>query len=77
MLSEGLITLEDIEGAKTSRVISIGLPAYCFLQMLLRSAKANAVGLLLGSAATSYICSLKLNYFLSFFFFIICNSLDG
>jgi len=63
MLSEGLITLEDIEGAKSSRVISIGLPAYCFLQMLLRSAKANAVGLLLGSAALSYICSFKINYF--------------
>ncbi|KAF3950443.1 hypothetical protein CMV_023807 [Castanea mollissima] len=52
MLSEGLITLEDIEGAKTSRVISIGLPAYCFLQMLLRSAKANAVGLLLADEVT-------------------------
>ncbi|KAL0014457.1 hypothetical protein SO802_001526 [Lithocarpus litseifolius] len=52
MLSEGLITLEDIEGAKSSRVISIGLPAYCFLQMLLRSAKANAVGLLLADEVT-------------------------
>ncbi|PON95235.1 Transmembrane protein [Trema orientale] len=49
LVSEGLITLKDIEdaGSKDSRVIGIGLPAYCLLQTLLRSAKANSVGLLL------------------------------
>ncbi|KAL7232692.1 hypothetical protein ACSBR2_010659 [Camellia fascicularis] len=51
MVSEGLITLQDIEHAKSDkdsgRVISIGLPAYSLLQTLLRSAKANSAGLLL------------------------------
>ncbi|KAJ7970722.1 Steroid nuclear receptor, ligand-binding [Quillaja saponaria] len=55
MVSEGLITLEDIEVAKSSkgsRVISIGLPAYCILQTLLRSAKANSMGILLSDNFT-------------------------
>ncbi|CAK7328198.1 unnamed protein product [Dovyalis caffra] len=46
-VSEGLITQQDIENAKSgkgSRVISIGLPAYCILQALLRSVKANSSG---------------------------------
>lgn len=50
MVSDGLITLKDIEDAKSnngSRVISIGLLAYCLLQSLLRSAKANSAGILL------------------------------
>lgn len=56
MASEGLITLKDIEDAKSNkesgRVIAIGLPAYCLLQTLLRSAKANSVGLLLSDNVT-------------------------
>ncbi|KAE9599507.1 hypothetical protein Lalb_Chr14g0362961 [Lupinus albus] len=50
MVSEGLITQKDIEEAKSgkgNRVISIGLPAYCLLQGLLRSAKVDSVGLLI------------------------------
>lgn len=50
MVSEGLITLQDIEDAKSSdgnTVISIGLPAYCLLRSLLRSGKANSGGILL------------------------------
>lgn len=50
MVSEGLITPRDIEDAKASRgsgVISIGLPTYCLLQVLLRSVKANSMGILL------------------------------
>ena len=50
LLSEGLITLKDIEDARSgedSRVIGIGLPTYCLLQTLLRSAKASSAGLLL------------------------------
>lgn len=50
LVSEGLITLEDLEDAKSSkgsRVISTGLPACCLLQTLLRSAKANSAGILL------------------------------
>ncbi|CAL0299151.1 unnamed protein product [Lupinus luteus] len=50
LLSQGLITREDIEEAgsgKRSKVISIGLPAYCLLQALLRSAKANSKGLMI------------------------------
>ncbi|KAJ1412713.1 putative transmembrane protein [Sesbania bispinosa] len=50
LVSEGLITSEDIQEArfgKESKVISIGLPAYCLLQALLRSAKANSPGILI------------------------------
>jgi hypothetical protein len=50
MASEGLITLQDLEDAmstKGSRVISIGLPAYSLVLTLLHSAKANSAGLLL------------------------------
>ncbi|GMJ04302.1 hypothetical protein like AT5G40640 [Hibiscus trionum] len=50
LVSEGLITSKDIEEAKSikgSRVVSIGLPAYCFLQALLRSVEANKSGILL------------------------------
>lgn len=49
-VSEGLITAKDIEDAKSnsgSQVVSIGLPAYCLLQALLRSAMANSPGILL------------------------------
>ena len=51
MVSEGLITLKDIEDAQSNKdsgsVLSIGLPAYCLLQGLMRSAKANSTGILL------------------------------
>ncbi|KAK8466694.1 hypothetical protein PHAVU_008G145500 [Phaseolus vulgaris] len=50
MVSEGLITRQDIEEARSgkgSRVISIGLPAYCLVQGLLRSAKFNSMGILI------------------------------
>ncbi|XP_004488935.1 uncharacterized membrane protein At3g27390-like [Cicer arietinum] len=50
MISEGLITGKDIEEAKSgkgSNVITIGLPAYCLLQGLLRSAKVNSMGILI------------------------------
>jgi len=50
MISEGLITGKDIEEAKSSKgsnVITIGLPAYCLLQGLLRSAKVNSEGILI------------------------------
>ena len=50
LVSDGLITLQDIEDAKSgkgSRVIDIGLLAYCILQTLLRSAKAGSSGILL------------------------------
>lgn len=59
MISEGLITRKDIEEAKSgkgSNVITIGLPAYCLLQGLLRSAKVNSMGILIS----------KLNHFFSF-----------
>ncbi|CAK9308832.1 unnamed protein product [Citrullus colocynthis] len=55
VVSNGLITLEDIEHAKSNNditVISIGLPAYCILQMILRSAKADSAGLLLNDNVT-------------------------
>lgn len=56
MVSEGIITLKDIENAKSSKdsgkIISTGLPAYCILQGLLRSAKANSAGILLNDNVT-------------------------
>ncbi|KAF3444526.1 hypothetical protein FNV43_RR14218 [Rhamnella rubrinervis] len=55
MVSEGLITLQDIEDAKSSdgnTVISIGLPAHCLLHALLRSGKANSGGILLSDNVT-------------------------
>lgn len=52
MVLEGLITIKEIDDAKSGkasgRVISVGLPAYCLFQALLRSAKANSPGILLG-----------------------------
>ncbi|KAL5998320.1 hypothetical protein ACLOJK_009260 [Asimina triloba] len=51
MVAEALITPKDIEDFKYSkhgsRVVDTGLPAYCILQTLLRSAKANSAGFLL------------------------------
>ena len=45
--------MKDIEEAKSGKdnngVVNIGLPAYCVLQMLVRSAKANSQGLLLST----------------------------
>ncbi|XP_057481419.1 uncharacterized membrane protein At3g27390-like isoform X1 [Actinidia eriantha] len=56
MVSEGLITLKDIEDAQSNKdsgsVLSIGLPAYCLLQGLMRSAKANSTGILLSDNVT-------------------------
>ncbi|XP_022983202.1 uncharacterized membrane protein At3g27390-like isoform X1 [Cucurbita maxima] len=55
MVCEGIITSNDIEDAKSgngSKVISIGLPAFCILETLLRSAKANTSGLLLSDNVT-------------------------
>ncbi|XP_009590836.1 putative membrane protein At3g27390 isoform X2 [Nicotiana tabacum] len=56
MVSKGVITQKDIEDAKSNRdsgqVISIGLPAYCILQTLIRSAKANSAGLLINDDGT-------------------------
>lgn len=61
MASEGIITLKDIEDAKNDKsgggVISIGLPAYCILQLLLRSAKADASGILLSDNVTEITSS--------------------
>ncbi|KAJ8749972.1 hypothetical protein K2173_013887 [Erythroxylum novogranatense] len=54
-ISEGLITQQDIRDAKTckgSRVVSFGLPSYCILQLLLRSAKANIEGILMSDGTT-------------------------
>lgn len=51
LVAEGIITHKDVEDCKAGKsdrnIISIGLPAYCILQALLRSAKADSDGLLL------------------------------
>ncbi|XP_047310690.1 uncharacterized membrane protein At3g27390-like [Impatiens glandulifera] len=64
MVLEGLITVQDIEAANksnkdsnSSKVISIGLPAYCLLQALFRSAKANTAGILLSDNFTEITSS--------------------
>ncbi|KAJ0972826.1 hypothetical protein J5N97_020785 [Dioscorea zingiberensis] len=59
LVTQGVITTNDIEEAKSKKdgsgIISVGLPAYCILQALLRSIKANSDGLLLsdGTEITS------------------------
>ncbi|XP_073065080.1 uncharacterized membrane protein At3g27390-like [Primulina eburnea] len=61
MVSEGSITLQDIEYAKNNKnsdkVMSIGLPAYCLFHFLLRSANANSTGLLLRDNVTEIMPS--------------------
>ncbi|KAJ9540328.1 hypothetical protein OSB04_026834 [Centaurea solstitialis] len=56
MVLEGLITVKEIDDAKSGkasgRVISVGLPAYCLFRALLRSAKANCTGILLEDNVT-------------------------
>ncbi|PKI79115.1 hypothetical protein CRG98_000407, partial [Punica granatum] len=55
LVYEGLITSQDIEDAKSGKgtgVLTIGLPAYCLLQSLLNSVKANSVGILLNDGKT-------------------------
>jgi len=74
MVSEGLITRKDIEEARSgkgSRVISIGLPAYCLVQGLLRSAKFNSMGILISKwNPSSRSCYFPLTPFLLFFSFL-------
>ncbi|CAL5016282.1 unnamed protein product [Urochloa decumbens] len=59
LVNKGVITMEDIEETKSGKVgrgvLNVGLPAYVILNALLRSAKANSVGLILsdGSEITS------------------------
>ena len=66
MISEGLITLEVIENSKSNkdggRIISIGLPAYCVLQTLLHSLKANSAGILLSKCLSDSNSSLFHRY---------------
>lgn len=64
MVSKGLITLEDIEHAKSNNdttVLSIGLPAYCLLQTIIRSAKADSAGLLLSKFHFSFLVTLRIS----------------
>ncbi|KAH6791023.1 transmembrane protein [Perilla frutescens var. frutescens] len=46
LVAEGIIKLKDIENAK-NRVMAVGLPAYCILRTLVRSARADSGGILL------------------------------
>ena len=75
MVSEGLITRQDIEEARSgkgSRVISIGLPAYCLVQGLLRSAKFNSMGILISKwNPSSSFCYFTPTSFLFFFLFYL------
>lgn len=61
MALKGVITRKDIEDAINNKgsgaVISIGLPAYCILQALLRSANSNSAGILLSDNVTEITSS--------------------
>ncbi|KAF3793676.1 putative membrane protein [Nymphaea thermarum] len=59
LVNEGAIAAKDIEEwtSRTSPSLSIGLLAYCILQGLLRSAKANCSGYLLGDNVTEITSS--------------------
>ncbi|XP_008796032.2 uncharacterized membrane protein At3g27390-like [Phoenix dactylifera] len=72
LVSEGVITLEDIEEARSgkggSRTVSIGLPAYSILQALLESAKANTDGLVLSDNTLITIDNRPKDRFFDWFF---------
>ncbi|KAL5793306.1 hypothetical protein ACOSP7_001900 [Xanthoceras sorbifolium] len=60
MVRDGIITVKDIADAKSnsgSKVVSIGLPAYCLFQALLRSVKENSPGILLSDNVTEITAS--------------------
>lgn len=69
LIREGLLTSKDIDDYKSNtvanRIISIGVPAYCILEALLRSANANSDGLLLSKSIYIYI--YLFNFLVSFF----------
>jgi hypothetical protein len=56
LVNRGVITMKDIEEMKSgkvgSSVLNVGLPAYVILNALLRSAKADSVGLILSTCTT-------------------------
>ncbi|RWR72118.1 hypothetical protein CKAN_00031900 [Cinnamomum micranthum f. kanehirae] len=56
LIREELLTSKDIDDYKSNkvggRIVGIGVPAYCILELLLHSAKANSDGLLLSDNAT-------------------------
>jgi len=56
LVNKGVITMKDIEETKSGKVgsgvLNVGLPAYVILNALLRSAKADSVGLILSTCTT-------------------------
>jgi hypothetical protein len=56
LVNRGVITMKDIEETKSGKVgsgvLNVGLPAYVILNALLRSAKADSVGLILSTCTT-------------------------
>lgn len=66
LIREELLTSTDIDDYKSnkvgSRIISIGVPAYCILEVLLHSAKANSDGLLLSKSLIIYLPYVKSPY---------------
>lgn len=60
MIYDELLTLEVIEDSTSNKdgggIISIGLPAYCLLQTLLESVKANSAGILLSKCLNDRNC---------------------
>lgn len=72
LVAEQVITAKDIKEFKSgkagSSIIAIGLPAYCILQTLIRSAKANMDGLLLSDNTELMTHNRPKDTFFDFFF---------
>ncbi|KAF6165409.1 hypothetical protein GIB67_018853 [Kingdonia uniflora] len=72
LLSEGIIIPQDLEDSKSTkndnRVINVGLPTYCILQVLLRAIKANSEGLLLNNITEVTTMNRPKDAFFDWFF---------
>ncbi|KAG0484183.1 hypothetical protein HPP92_008262 [Vanilla planifolia] len=72
LVVDGTITQKDIREFRSGKagrsIISIGLPAYCILQALLRSAKANIDGLLLSDNTEIMTKNRPKDAFFDYFF---------
>ncbi|PKU76364.1 uncharacterized membrane protein At3g27390 isoform X1 [Dendrobium catenatum] len=72
LVAEEVITPKDVKEFKSGKagnsIISIGLPAYCILQALVRSAKENVDGLLLSDHTEVMTQNRPKDTFFDFFF---------
>lgn len=63
LVAAGVMTTTDLDGwlhsskSPNSKIVAVGLPAYCTLHTLLDSARANSTGLLLSTLFPIYLFS--------------------